>query len=136
MKLLIKPVTINGVVIPKYWIDAEGNIWSSKNNKMSKLKPVVSGKSPYPSVGLYNNSKIKRIAVHRLVCEAYHKFPVPAGVSKTEWAQTPDSVKKLMSTLYQVNHIDHDHLNFHPSNLEWVTAQENQQKYQKHAKTK
>jgi hypothetical protein len=127
-----KPVTINGVSIPDYSIDSEGNVWSTKRLTRKQLASNVSGNSPYPAVNLRVGKKLKRIAVHRLVCEAYHKFPVPAGVKKTEWAQTPDSVKKLMKSLYQVNHIDHDHLNFHADNLEWVTSQENSQKYQIH----
>jgi hypothetical protein len=131
-----KQVVYNGEPIDGYWIARDGSIWSSKQTKFKRLAESIAGGTPYPKVALMYRGKIKSFSVHRLVCEAYHKFPLPNGVTKTVWAQTHVSVKKLLSSLYQVNHIDHNHLNFHPSNLEWVTAKENQQKYQTHRQTK
>ena len=76
--------------------------------------------------------------VHRLVCETYHKKPMPKELQNLNWNCVPDKERKILQDFvthadrYQVNHIDHNHNNFHPSNLEWVTIKENQQKYQEH----
>jgi len=131
-----KQVVYNGEVIDGYWIARNGKIWSDKQTVFKPLTEAIARKSPYPKVGLMYRGKIKSFYVHRLVCEAYHKFPKPNGVSKEVWDQTHETVKNLITSMYQVNHIDHDHGNFHPDNLEWVTVQENAKKYQTHSKTK
>jgi len=135
MKKSLRPVVVDGNVIEDYAIDKDGNIWSSRTGtQWKKLRPAgANGPSNYPRVSLrISTEKSKTFFVHRLVCEAFHKFPHPDGVSKSEWNKTPASVKKLLNGTYQVNHIDHDHFNFHPSNLEWVTVKANAKKYQQH----
>jgi hypothetical protein len=136
----LKPVLFRGEVVPGYFIDPNGNIFSDKRGYLTEL--TVSNYNdqwnPYPRVGLTINGKNKTIMVHRLVCETFHKKPLPDILTKEEWDTIfPEIREKLIKHIqhadrYQVNHIDHNHHNYHPSNLEWVTAQENQQKYQKH----
>ena len=126
------PAIIDGIPCEHYFVDPDGNIWSDKSKEMRKLKPSATGNNPYPRLQLKINGKNKYVQVHRVVCETFHEFSAPKGVSKKDWKSSPDSIKKLIKSLCQVNHIDHDHSNFHPSNLEWVTVKENSSKYQKH----
>jgi hypothetical protein len=134
----MKPVIVDGQVIPDYFVCRNGDIWSTKRGDyLRKLSVKVSGdpsKSlcPYPKVAISINGKSHKKLAHRVVCETLHKFPVPFGVTKSEWKQTPDSVKALLRGGYQVNHIDHDVKNYHPSNLEWVTVKQNAQKREEH----
>lgn len=128
----LKPAIVDGSVVKDYFVCPEGNVWSCKRVNWRKLSPTVSGKSAYPKVKLSILGKMKTLYSHRVACESFHKFPTPEGVTKAEWKITPDKVKRLLGSLYQVNHIDHDHANFHPSNLEWVTVKQNSGKYQEH----
>jgi hypothetical protein len=124
---------IDGEVCENYFVDDDGDLWSNmRGSRLRKLKPNVGGNTPYPRLQLMINGNKKHAQLHRVVCETFHQFPVPASVSKIEWNNTPETVKNLMKCLFQVNHIDHDHKNYHPSNLEWVTVKENQNKYQEH----
>lgn len=58
----------------------------------------------YYKIGLSNSQVKKNIAVHRLVCSAFHENP---------------------ENKPQVNHKDLNQLNNYSTNLEWVTAKEN-----------
>lgn len=137
-----KPVVFRGEVVPGYYVNENGNIFSDKRGYLVEM--TIGGYNdpwnPYPRVGLTIDGKSKTIMVHRLVCETFHEKPLPDILTKKEWETiAPEIRNKLIEHIqhadrYQVNHIDHDHNNFHPSNLEWVTAQENQQKYQQHKK--
>jgi hypothetical protein len=131
---MTKPVVIDGVEVDDYFIDLEGNIWSKKGKTPKKLSPCYNKKTVYPVVNLSFNGKTKLHRVHRLVCSAWHELPTPNGISKKVWKKTPIEIKELLKLLYQVNHIDHDKHNFHPSNLEWVTAKENQKAYRMYSK--
>ena len=126
-----KPAVVDGNIVPDYFVCENGDIWSSKRNYgyLHKLSTTVAGNSPYPKVCISINGKCRTMLAHRVVCETWHKFPIPRGVTKSEWKQTPDSVKVLLRGGFQVNHIDHHHENHHPSNLEWVTVKENAKKY-------
>ena len=126
-----KPLIYNGMIFSDYWVDKNGNLWSTKGSEPRK-KRYRPNANNYPRTTVCVDGKRKNVTAHKLVCESYHKFPKPKSVNKKEWDITPDSVKKLVKKMYQVNHIDHDHLNFHPSNLEWVTGEENSEKYQEH----
>jgi hypothetical protein len=131
-----RPVVVNFEIIPEYFVSPDGDIWSTKGKTPRKLRPGnTKTQNNYPKVVLSSNGVSKSYYVHRIVCTAYHKFPKPESVTKEEWNATPESVKKLVELMYQVNHIDHDHYNHHPSNLEWVTVKENNKKYQDHSKT-
>jgi hypothetical protein len=131
-----RPVVVDFEIIPEYFVSPNGDIWSTKGKTPRKLRPGnTKTQNNYPKVVLCSNGVSKSYYVHRIVCTAYHKFPKPESVTKEEWNATPESVKKLVELMYQVNHIDHDHYNHHPSNLEWVTVKENNKKYQDHSKT-
>jgi hypothetical protein len=130
---LFKTVVVDGVQFSDYMVDRLGNIWSLKGKDPIILKPNISGKSAkYPKVTLCSNGDRKTVFVHRLVCSAWHNFPTPNGINARAWKRTPSEVKSLLTSLFQVNHIDHNHKNFHPSNLEWVTVKENSQAWQSH----
>jgi hypothetical protein len=131
-----RPVVVDFEIIPVYFVSPNGDIWSTKGKTPRKMRPGnTKTQNNYPKVVLCSNGVSKSYYVHRIVCTAYHKFPKPESVTKEEWNATPESVKKLVESMYQVNHIDHDHYNHHPSNLEWVTVKENNKKYQDHSKT-
>lgn len=134
-----KPLVYRGEVIPYYYIDENGYVYSTKRGYYHQLS-VQNGDSynPYPKVGITVNGKQKTINLHRLVCETYHPRPLPDLLTKKQWNSIDKEIRNIIlehiqhADRYQVNHIDHDHYNFHPSNLEWVTVTENQQKYQDH----
>ena len=129
-----KPLIIKGSVIPYYFVTPNGEIWSCKTGKYKKMTPAYS--SGYAKTQLRINGKAFPIYFHKVVCETLVPFKRPKEISKKDWDVTPESVKQHMKNLYFVNHIDHNRANFHPSNLEWVTSQENAQAYQKHSKGK
>jgi hypothetical protein len=87
---------------PNYLINEEGKIYSKKKYKF--IKPDL--KPDYPTISLHGKNKE---FIHRLVAETF--IPNPKN-------------------LPQVNHIDHNKLNYHVDNLEWVTAKQNKKKYQ------
>ncbi len=68
------------------------------------IQQRASPTSKYLSVLLYKDTKVKRHRIHRLVAEAF----IPNLEGKP-----------------QVGHKDEDYLNNNADNLEWVTAQEN-----------
>lgn len=85
-----------------YSVTEDGEIYSHRTGKMKK---PVKHKQGYRAVTLVaKDGKISGYLIHRLVATAL--VPNPDG-------------KPF------VNHIDFDRTNNHPSNLEWVTRQEN-----------
>lgn len=130
---VVYPLIYKGVAYPEYGIDSStGRVWSKKRGFWTPRAESVSGKSPYPKLCIRDDfGRSKNIMVHVAAHETLNPItPTPPGVTKKEWKVTPQSVKNLMRDLWQVNHIDHNHLNFHPDNLEWVTADENVEAYQ------
>lgn len=89
---------------PNYSVTEDGKVWSHYNNKF--LKPSISLKhhDKYAKVMLSQNGKKKFTTIHRLAAFAFLK-------------KNPDK--------QYVNHIDGNIHNNHVSNLEWVTALEN-----------
>lgn len=109
-----------------------GTVYSKKFGYWKPLKWKISGGCKYPQVSLSNNRMSKTISVHIAVHETLNpNYPIPPGVMADDWKKTPQAVKSIIRELFQVNHIDHNHRNFNPENLEWVTAMQNVQKYQK-----
>lgn len=98
------------------------------------LKNRVSGKSHYPKVNVVIEvGKSLTVHLHQIVAQTFIDYPLPDGVTEAEWKRTPKSVKKHFDNHYwEANHIDHNHLNFHPSNLEWVSRGVNVDKYHEH----
>jgi len=86
-----------------YLASFDGRIWSIRRNKWMKLS--ISGSDrQYLQVCLSKNNKTKYFGVHRLIASV--------------WIPNPNN-------LPQVNHIDENPLNNCVDNLEWCTAQYN-----------
>lgn len=122
----LHPVIINGDTVPHYYVDSNGNPWSSKrgDGNAYMLSPGINSRGYY-TVNICHNGKKKSHQLHRLVAETLIPFPKPEGVTHSDWKTTPESVKRLLVSQYMVNHIDHDKENYHPDNLEWVTSKGN-----------
>lgn len=84
-----------------YEVSSFGNVRNSQN-KTLKTKSINS--NGYYRVDLWQNNKVKRLFIHRLVAEAFVPNP---------------------NNLPCVNHIDMDKKNNNVSNLEWCTQKEN-----------
>ena len=88
----------------KYQVSNFARIKSFHKGNVAILKPELT--KGYLRISLYKNGKTKLYFVHVLVAKAF----------------VPNLENKPF-----VNHIDGNKLNNHASNLEWVTASENQQ---------
>lgn len=132
IKKYLTPAVCGGKVFPDYYVDKDGEIWSTKKNKVRVLVWFFNKGKEYPRVGLCYGNQVIKLLVHRIVCETFHEKPLPEGVSEEEWKRTPKSVKRHFEHYWEVNHIDHVKTNFHPSNLEWVSCKQNVEKYKKH----
>jgi len=136
------PVKYRGNILPKYYVDSRGQIFSVKKGYRTPTKITYnnnSGNCGYPKIRIDTSPDLsftlyKTVTVHRLVCESFYKKPIPHGVTKKEWQLTPESVKKCFDDYWEVNHKDHNTYNYHPSNLEWVSRQQNVDKYQEYLK--
>lgn len=137
MKNIVTPLIYKQQQYPEYGVCKKtGKIHSCKQGSWRPRAEKVSGGSPYPNIVLSLNSKHKKtISVHVAVHETLNpELPRLPGVTESQWRRTPKSVKLHVRELYQVNHIDHNPLNFAPHNLEWTTAMQNVQKYQEFRK--
>lgn len=136
------PVKYRDKTLNKYYVDARGQIFSIRKgifNPTPLAYNYSKGSKGYPKINVDISDCIdytvyKTISVHRLVCESFHERPIPKGVTKKEWSMTPKSVKNCFDNYWEVHHIDHNTYNYHPSNLEWVSRQENVEKYQDYLK--
>ena len=134
-------VYYNGKPLVGYYFQVDNDViklvrYSDKVHRY--ITPNVSGKSKYPkvAVSVVGSKDRKTIHLHQLVAQSFHSYPIPDGVTKMEWARTPDSVKLHFEMHYwEANHIDHNHLNYHPNNLEWVSRGVNTEKYHIHRTT-
>lgn len=130
---IVTPVIYNQEAYHDYGVHKKtGEVFSKKSGFWKKMSFCVSGKSPYPQGYFSYNGKKKFIVQHIAVHETLNpELPVPPGVKKSEWDRTPKSVKKMLRHIWQVNHINHCHTDYSPNNLEWTTAQQNVNAYQK-----
>lgn len=144
---IVRPAIYNGQKLHDYGVDRNtGDLYSFKRGLPYKLawshRNPKNLKVSYPCIRLVDDSVFTTqyrggltINLHIIVHETLNPLPAPRGVSKEEWNSTPESVKKACRGLWIVNHIDHNKLNHHPSNLEWVFgAKENAEKAQEHYK--
>jgi hypothetical protein len=91
---------------PSYSVTSTGVVYSSKRGDPTEVKGSVW--MGYRKVALSNGSKVKTIAVHRLVAETFLTKPRGFNV---------------------VNHIDGDKSNNNLSNLEWTNHRGNSKHY-------
>lgn len=103
MFIYINDTTMKGVEPCRYAVSNLVRVYDYKKQEFVK----ISYATLYPSVNLYNYIKDRIVtnSLHRVYMIAFCYFP---GCEA-----------------YEVNHIDGNKLNFHPSNLEWVTHREN-----------
>lgn len=87
-----------------YYVDEEGNIYSTKYKKLRRLKPYLDSKKNYLTVTLSRNGINYKRLVHRLVAEAF--------------------LDNKLNYL-EVNHIDYNTTNNNVSNLEWCNRKQN-----------
>jgi hypothetical protein len=128
-----KPLKLKAQVIPGYWVDPDGKIWSTKDpGNPRMLATHVSGKSPYHKLGVMINNKRMFVDLHRAVAESLLPMPKPKEIRRVIWRQMSATEKSFCWQAYEVNHIDHDRLNNHPDNLEWVCKRENLDKRNAH----
>jgi hypothetical protein len=73
------------------------------------------------------NRQRRSCRVHRLVIDSWKPFDqnLPDEINKTDYENTPESIKTLLKDLFLVNHIDHDRSNNNLENLERVTHKQN-----------
>lgn len=122
------PLKFRAKVVADYFVDSNnGDIYSGKRTTLLKMTPSYD--NGYMKIDICSPGIPKNQRVHRLVAETLIAFPCPQGITKAEWKATPQSVKNLLCSQYRVNHIDHDRSNYHPQNLEWVTARGNSLAY-------
>jgi hypothetical protein len=103
---------------PGYGASKDGSIWSLDSNWRGmgarRLAPSDKGDG-YPIVRVYCNGKRVGVAVHKLVCLAFHG-PRP-------------------SESHEVRHLDGSRSNSCPENLAWGTRKENAQDRTLHGNT-
>ena len=127
-KNLLTPAVLNGQILADYYVCNAGNVYSSKGTKLRRLKPAWN--QQYPTVAISQFGIVKKIAMHRIVCETLVPFTKPKSLTKEQWKDLPEKFKTDHKLLHFVNHKDHNKKNFHPSNLEWVTPKGNADAYQ------
>lgn len=126
-----KQIVYCGKVMEGYFIEFKNNevrVFSVKGNRIKDLSIPTSGTAPYPKFKFSIQGDNYTPLIHRVIAEHLIPFPRPKNITKKDWDITPDTVKSIIKHSHRVNHIDHNKYNCHPSNLEWVTAQENTQK--------
>lgn len=144
---LATPIIYNGREIPGYGVCRKsGTVYSIKQKAgqlMIVKKAVYMGAHGYPENTLQVDGKSKTFLTHKVVHETLNpnirkvktrkSWAADLGFTEKEWKVTPKNVKiALLRQVLQVNHIDHNKENFNPKNLEWVTRQENVEKYHEH----
>lgn len=130
------PAIFQGNEMRGYWVcPTSESIWSLKNGRWWRISIPTSGKSQYPQMVFRIDGVNISAKIHKVLAETLLPFPKPEGISRREWDSTPESVKRLVKSMYLVNHIDHDKYNCSLSNLEWVTFIGNARAYQAHAKS-
>ena len=86
----------------------------------------------YTQASFSFNGRAVTLRMHRLTAETWIPKPETSPydtISNADWAKTPESVRVCFYKQYEVDHIDEDHDNFHPSNLDWVMPEENIQRH-------
>lgn len=138
-----KKVICDGKEVPDYYVNREGVFFSTKSGlpKTLKVNFTEDKYNPYPKIRLCFNGKSATKLVHRLVCETWKHPPIPKELESVDWESISEKDRNIIlqfvthAERYQVNHIDHDIKNFCADNLEWVSAKQNQHRYQEFRST-
>mgnify|MGYP003343085329 CR=1 FL=1 len=93
IKEYLTPVFYGGKIFEGYYVDKDGQIWSSKYKKLRIMKWFFNKEKQYPRITLYLNRERYVPLVHRVVCETFHDVPLPEGVTIEEWKRTPKKAK-------------------------------------------
>lgn len=133
-------VICDGEELNDYYVSESGDFVSAKGGYLKPLKVNFTEDkyNPYPKISLSINGRRKTKSVHRLVCESWKTPPIPKELQSVDWDSISEKDRNILlkfvshAERYQVNHIDHDIMNFNINNLEWVSTKENQHKYQIH----
>lgn len=128
----MKPVVYQNKTFTDYAVDEDGNIWSFKRDQPRKIVPNLSGACRYPTVGLRQDGRPVSATVHRIVAETLIPRRRPKEFRPATWKSLNDAERALVYQAYEVNHIDHDTTNYHPSNLEWISRRRNLEKRNAH----
>lgn len=105
-------------VDPKYEAGSDGRIysWSGGNTNARKEKPFplqqAASSTGYPIISLTGEQRRGSVAVHSLICAAFHGEPPTVGS--------------------EVRHLDGDKSNSRPENLRWGTRAENEADKRRH----
>jgi len=139
LELTVSPKALHQImpdVAPRTW-EKVSYIAHSGAEDQSLRYPMVSVKSTNRAVAGSSRHGWKTMRLHQIVAETFKPIPIPSGCSKSLWKQASKKFKDTLRCMWIVNHIDHNKMNFHPSNLEWVSsAKENAEKYQAHRKAR
>ncbi len=136
------PLIYRGVAYHDYGVHRKlGGIWSKKASRYHPHKKgtwkQIKGSlnhAGYPRVAIYKKGTSKKscfvhVATHETLNPDLPRLP---NITDSQWRRTPKVVKDYLRQMWQVNHRDHNVMNFKPNNLEWVTQQQNNNAYQKH----
>jgi hypothetical protein len=130
----VTPAIFHNEVYNDYWVCVDtGDIYSTKGSYgFKKLKPAGTT-AVYPKVHLRKERKAKTVRIHRLV--GHTLIPMnkkPENMSDTAWEIVKNN-QELLEYIYaesmELNHIDENKWNYHPSNLEWVSRSGNRDAY-------
>jgi hypothetical protein len=96
---------------PTYHITSNGDVYSTDHNRLTKLKPSLSGvhRRQYYQVSLIKEDKRFQKKIHKLVAQAFYNYET--------------SNRKIV-----IDHIDENQLNNNISNLQIITNRKNSSK--------
>jgi len=137
-KAPLKKVIHNREELEGYYMDDNGNIYSTKRSKFHKLKHRINGSKNYPYLNISVRGKRKTVTVHRLVAETFYPdrcVKEAYRFTDKQWKSLKKYTRHKIENTMTVNHIDSNTKNFSPENLEWLTQEENNNHYnRKYAK--
>ena len=152
---LFQPLMSQGVVLPDYYVSADGRYASTKrgirildytrkqyNQGKNYKKPLAFNVSlpqgffkdyDYTTNTSSNNLNVN-VRYHRGVIETWKPIDDYPPIPKEDWDVTPDSAKEFIRESAYVDHIDGDTSNNHIDNLRWCTPKQNSRERKNYAK--